>query len=262
MKKLLVCDLDGTLLDKNNNIDDYSLKMLKKFIDAGNDFSVCTGRLDADIKYIEKLLGVNGAYRISQNGAVIYDRTDEIVSALTIPDRLLPTINDVVFNRGLRVEVSTSTNRYFPSPRDANQVAEFVDTSIVEPRLAANVLHPSFHAVNYLIFGDNQSFQPIITELHEKLDNLVNVQQTSPSSLEIFSPEASKGIAVKKLITQQGYSKSQVYVAGDAENDITMFPLTVHNFAVGNLASTATIAAANKHAANIGDLINSMGAEL
>lgn len=261
MKKLLVCDLDGTLLDENNQIDDRSLTLLKKFVASGNDFCVCTGRLDEDIKYVEKLLDVSGAYRISQNGAVVYDQHDKVVSTATIPDQLLPVINDIVFSQGLRVEVSTITNRFFPSPRDPAQVSEFVDTSIVDSKLASRVLQPDFHAVTYLIFGDMASFQPIIRRSQEELGGLINVQQTSPSSLEIFSLGASKGIAVKDLIKRQGYSNSQVYVAGDAENDITMFPLTTHSFAVGHLASAETIAAANKQVANIGDLIETMGVD-
>lgn len=262
MKKLLVCDLDGTLLDENNHIDNRSLTLLKKYITSGNDFCICTGRLDEDVKYVEKLLGVSGEYRISQNGAVVYNRNNEVVSAETIPDKLLPMINNIVFNQGLRVEVSTIANRYFPSPRDPSQVAEFIDTSIVKPELESAVLRSDFHAVTYLIFGDEASFQPLVKRFKEELGGLVNVQQTSPSSLEIFSPNVSKGIAVKDLIKRQGYSSNQVYVAGDAGNDIAMFSLTPHSFAVGHLANDDTIAAANYHVNNIGDLIEMMGVNL
>ena len=37
----------------------------------------------------------------------------------------------MIFSQGLRTEVSNLTNRLFPSPRDPENVAEFVDSSIV-----------------------------------------------------------------------------------------------------------------------------------
>ena len=73
-EKLLVCDLDGTLLDDNGEIDSFSLNEIKDFCERGGNFVICTGRLDQDIEYVEEHLGFKGSYRISQNGAVIKNR--------------------------------------------------------------------------------------------------------------------------------------------------------------------------------------------
>ncbi|WP_413476611.1 Cof-type HAD-IIB family hydrolase [Latilactobacillus fuchuensis] len=258
MKKLLVCDLDGTLLDQQNQIDAESLALLKKYARSDNDFCVCTGRLDEDIKFIEHKIGVQGAYRISQNGAVIRNQDGVLLSAATIPEELIPEINQIVFSRGLRVEVSDINHRYFPSPRDPEQVAEFIDTSIVTENLPAFTQEKGFKAIIYLIFGDTAIFKPIIAELKAVVGEQVNIQQTSPTSLEIFSKQASKGQAINGLIEEKGYDRKQVYVAGDAENDTTMFPLTLHSYAVGPLADTATINAAEHYVNTVGEILKEM----
>ena len=54
--KLLVCDLDGTLLDAQGQIDEKSLTLIKEFCAAGGHFVVCTGRMDTDIQFIEEKL--------------------------------------------------------------------------------------------------------------------------------------------------------------------------------------------------------------
>lgn len=257
MKKLLVCDLDGTLLDEKNQIDPITLSSLKEYI-LTNDFCVCTGRLDQDIVFVEKQLDVLGKYRISQNGAIVRDSTGKTVSKETIPSDLVPIINKVVFNRGLRVEVSDENHRYFPSPRDPSQVAEFVDTSIVKPNLAEFIEKPDFQAVIYLIFGNDKIFKPLIKALREVVGERVNIQQTSPSTIEIFSTHASKGMAVESLMRQEGYEADNVFVAGDAENDTTMFGLTKHSYAVGSLADQETINKAAKHVKTIADVISDM----
>lgn len=258
MKQLLVCDLDGTLLDRNNNIDPDSMAKLKQYVHSGNDFCVCTGRLDSDIKYIEKELGVQGAYRISQNGAVIRDANDHLIFSATIPSMLLPIINKIVFSPERRVEVSDINHRYFPSPRDPAHVAEFVDTSIVNSDLETFVSQPDFQAIIYLIFGTAKIFKPLEVAISNQIGTQVNVQQTSPSSLEIFSPKASKGKAVANIMKRLNLTPEQLWVAGDAENDTTMFPLTRHSFAVGSLADQPTIQAANEHTATVGEIIDQM----
>lgn len=261
MKKFLVCDLDGTLLDQHNQMDPETLRKLKAYIRSGNDFCICTGRLDADIQYVEKKLGVKSAYRISQNGAVIRDKEDRLVFSATIPQHLIPIINDIVFSPERRVEVSDINHRYFPSPRDPSQVAEFVDTSIVEPDLAEYIQRPEFNAVIYLIFGNTTVFRPLQAALKTRVGNLVNVQQTSPSSLEIFSPKASKGQALSMIMKRLALRPEQVWTAGDAENDTTMFPLSAHSFAVGALADQPTIHAASQHVGSVGELIDAMGGQ-
>lgn len=259
MKKLLVCDLDGTLLNQKNQIDPNSLFKIKQFIQDGNEFCICTGRLDADIKYVEKRIGITSNYRISQNGAIIRNSNNQLVFSSSIPKDLTKIINQIVFDQGLRVEVSDRHHRYFPSPRPKGQVAEFVDTSKVENDLKFFIQNNDLQIVNYLIFGNRTIFQPLIKQLSMNLDQKINIQQTSPSSLEIFPYQASKGEAVANIMRRLSYHADQLYVAGDAENDTTMFPLTSHSYAVGKLADRKTRAAASQHIDTIGELISEMG---
>ncbi len=57
-KKLLVCDLDGTLLDAEGKVDQDSLMKIKRFCEDGGHFVICTGRMDSDIQYVEEKLGL------------------------------------------------------------------------------------------------------------------------------------------------------------------------------------------------------------
>lgn len=59
-------------------------------------------------------------------------------------------------------------------------------------------------------------------------------------------------------MAKQGYAASQVYVAGDAENDTTMFPLTLNSYTVGTLADQRTIQAGNYHVLTVGELLKKM----
>jgi Cof subfamily protein (haloacid dehalogenase superfamily) len=261
MKKLLVCDLDGTLLNQNNDIDSFTEQMIHNFIKSGNEFCICTGRLDEDIKYIEKKFSFKSKYRISQNGCIIRDINDDLVFEATIDKSLVPLINAQVFNKGFRVEVSDANHRYFPSPRDPKLVAEFVDTSIIKEDLPGFVDSFDMKPVIYLIFGNDSLFNEIRDNLGTSFKEKIHITQTSPTSLEIFSKLASKGNALSWILQHQNFDRKDIIVAGDAENDTTMFKYTDKSFSVGNLADSRTREMANSHVNNIGEIIKQMQEE-
>lgn len=72
MYKMIVTDLDGTLLDNNKNVSDSSKKYLKELKDNGYIICVDTGRTIGRARYaLEGFDYVN--YIIGNNGTFIYD---------------------------------------------------------------------------------------------------------------------------------------------------------------------------------------------
>lgn len=253
--KLLVCDLDGTLLDSNGAIDEASLKKIKRFCEDGGHFVVCTGRMDTDILYIEDKLGFKSEFRISQNGAVVHDKNEHLVYE-TIPKEYIATLNRIVFSTGLRTEISNVTNRLFPSPRKSNDVEEFVDSSIIIDDLENFALNPKNNLTIYLTFGKKQQFLKIREKIEKELGKgAVNIVMTSPNSLEIFSKKASKGQAVERIIQQLQLERINVYTVGDAESDVSMFLVTPNSYAVQK-AEKSTRKQANFYAKNVGMVID------
>lgn len=253
---LLVCDLDGTLLDANGRIDNESLEKIKTFCHDGGHFTICTGRMDTDIKYVEDKLGFVGEYRISQNGAVVRDRHSHLVSLETIPKSYIPTLNDAIFSENLRTEVSDINNRYFPSPRNPEDVAEFIDSSKVIENLPAYINEGKIKPTIYLTFGDLIGFRSIREKINEKLGmDKVNVVQTSPSSLEVFSKKVSKGNAVALVQQKLKIHSEDLFVAGDAESDTSMFSLTKHTFAVQDAVEDVR-KKANYYRKTVGDIVD------
>lgn len=255
--KLLVCDLDGTLLDENGIIDEVSLEKVKAFCEDGGHFVVCTGRMDTDIQYIEKKLGFKSEFRISQNGAVVYDSNEWLVYE-TLPKEYIPILNRIIFGMGLRTEVSNLTNRLFPSPRNPKDIAEFVDSSIVIEDLENFILNQEKNPTIYLTFGNRRQFQIIREKVEDELGKgAVNIVMTSPNSLEIFSNKVSKGIAVERIIERLQLELENVYVAVDAESDVPMFFVTPNSFAVQN-AEKAVRDKAAFYVENVGIIIDRM----
>lgn len=254
-EKLFVCDLDGVLVQNNGEIREEDLKAIKNFILKGGIFSICTGRLDQDIQYVEEKIGVKGQYRISQNGAVIKDKDGNVLFHKTIHKSYIDTINTILSQYNIRTEINDIDHRYYPTPRNPENIAEFVDTSIVKNDLFEYV-RQNIEPTIYLNFGEEKIFNKIKKEIQQKLSDNVNVVQTSLNSLEIFSKEASKGNALCYISSLLTFEKQNIFAAGDAESDLTMFPHVGVSFAVGDDCEEKVKESADYYVKTIDELLN------
>ena len=79
MYKLVVVDLDGTILNSYGEISETTKEGVKKCLEKGTKIVIASGRPIDSIKTIAKELGIE-EYFIAGNGALIYDlKKDEIV---------------------------------------------------------------------------------------------------------------------------------------------------------------------------------------
>lgn len=79
MKKMIVVDLDGTLLNRYGIVPESTKQTIKETIDNENDVIIASGRPIDSIKAIAEEIGSKN-YFIAGNGSLIYDiKNDEII---------------------------------------------------------------------------------------------------------------------------------------------------------------------------------------
>lgn len=78
--KLIVCDIDGTMVPSHNKLSDYGKEMIQKIKEKNILFGIASGRSIKDIKYILSTWGYNQIdFIIGLNGSQLYDGTDDKV---------------------------------------------------------------------------------------------------------------------------------------------------------------------------------------
>ena len=91
MKKLIITDLDGTLLQNSVEIYKKDLEKMREFQEKYL-IGVATGRSLKEIKYIEKNNNLKFSYKIAFNGAQI-QKDDELIFEKHIDEDILSLIH-------------------------------------------------------------------------------------------------------------------------------------------------------------------------
>lgn len=226
--KYFFSDVDGTLL-QNHKLDINTIATIKSFIDAGNKFVLCTGRIDGDIQNLEKSLGFYGDYRVSQNGAVIKDKNNNVIYKKLLPQDVIAKLTEYVYSlEDVTIEVTEVDNRYSTTPRHISYEYEFTAPIIIDEDLVSKI--PNLECTLFLILSDNeQQFSDIAKYIKENFEGIYAVQ-TSPGCLEVISNEVSKGNAISYLQNLLGIKSEDIIVAGDSYNDVSMFQKYKNSF--------------------------------
>jgi Cof subfamily protein (haloacid dehalogenase superfamily) len=233
--KVIVTDIDGTLLNSQHKMTERTEKALKAAMAQGVKVVLATGKTRRSVDDIIKRLDLKtpGIY---VQGLVIShpDGSEEHLGTLDagLMRRVLTFIEDRGFQAmaysGKRILVRSNTI-------EATVLTEEYD----EPKPEAmgplvNIVEDV--PVNKLIFCGREAKH--ITALRWQLTHLIDgearITQALPEAIELLPFGASKGTALKLLLKEMGLEPEEMLAIGDGENDIEMIQLAGIGVAVGN----------------------------
>ena len=219
MKILYVSDLDGTLLNMNQELNLSTIEKLNNLIEQGINFTVSTGRGDS-IRTILKDIHFRLPVMVL-NGTLNYDfDKKEYVNAKPIPnEKVLELMNKLVDFNTKTFEIQTIID---------DKVSRF---GIEKWNKSSKVL-----AIN-LLFEE---------ERKEELSNILNkiqginffihkkVYSNGECFCDIVLENVSKASRLKEFKEQYGFDK--VISFGDSENDLPLLEVSDEFYAVDNAA--------------------------
>ncbi|MDF2530724.1 MAG: family phosphatase [Clostridia bacterium] len=240
--KMLVTDMDYTLLNKDKNVSEGNKKALKAAIDKGVHVVVATGRIYTSALYYARLLGISTPI-IASNGAIIREEhTDNTLYQCLLSEAAIKEMIRLTREKGLfchffgkdtiytekLVNVSTRYIEWNKYMAEKDQVKirlldRFEDMTECEKR-------EIFKAV--VVDDDNSKLQYIREEILKT--DIVTVSQSLSDNIEVMHKEVSKGNAVAKLAEIYHIDRAEIITLGDNENDISMIEYAGLGVAMGN----------------------------
>lgn len=249
--RLIVMDMDGTLLNSAGQVSPGNREALQSARDAGIHLAIGSGRSPGDIAAFAvenglndcALLSLNGGYcQLTPNAPAFANHTfsDETVELLQ--SLLRPTQTTYGFFAQNAVAV-------FENGATVNENLWF---SHMEGPYAPVLLRgeDGFQSMRLTCHGVNKlmcaaSTQQAMDEVLHRLQPLddLDLFMSWPLNLEIMPKGIGKGLAVRELAEHLGLSASQVMALGDYDNDLSMMEYAGWSVAMGNACETLRLAA-------------------
>ncbi len=247
VKKLIVTDLDGTLLDRHSNLKDEYANEIKGFLQDGIKLTIASGRGYDSIRPFAKKLEVEIPV-ICELGAFIVDPvTDRKILEKTIPVKVVRQTLNLLKNSNYLFNIYLcrgSNYNCFKNPGGPF----FLDTRAVwkmddDLMNIFNAIFKNINAYDDFTFkgirkvsirSEENQFEKLKKELDETLANNAIVKQSDTNCLDISPPGVSKGTALSYILDMCGINPENVMAIGDNETDSTMFDVVKFPVAVAN----------------------------
>ena len=231
MIKLIVCDVDGTLLPKGEReISRETREIILSAADNGIAFAVASGRAYHELKRMFD--GLDVYYIPSDGAAVIYK--EKILFRAFIPpfaaDKLILPLTQA--QKLAAVAVGKYLSYIIKGENAGKDFAENVIHSLnghavkVEKlsEIEEDILKLSFYGEAKSVFGRKL--------LSGTADGLTKIVYKKDGWTEFVSSYAGKEKAVLKLLSLLKLRRDEIAVIGDGENDAEMLKLTENSAAV------------------------------
>ena len=229
--KMIGFDLDGTLLNSNKEISDYTRDVMREAVEQGVIIHPATGRpLTGIPKPVMALPGIR--YAVTANGARVVDvQEDKVLHEALLPYEKGKELLEIfakydtyreVYYEGFgyaTADMVEHIEEYMP----IKPMIEYMRTTRRRVPDVEAMFHEKKMAVDKLqaLFRDTETRDLAMKEVKEKVQGAA-VTSALGNNIEANGEDAQKGIALLKLGEILGIKKDEIMAFGDGSNDMDM----------------------------------------
>lgn len=246
--KLIVSDVDGTLVDTHKHVSDETVAAVKAAIEAGVTVAVASGRAWGEmgevihrIPEIQHYICSNGAVVFEQQGGdttTVFHQSFSNAEGLRLLDELRPFDVYIEAYGGKDIYGETEGMLEFASNLPPHLVPLMKASRTMVPNLREHIVKTGMDLEKIQLFYGTEAKKEAILD-HFKGDHRFVIIQSSEGNLEFVQPGISKGRAVAALADSLGLTADEVMTIGDSNNDLTMLAYGGISFAMMNGETTA-----------------------
>lgn len=248
--KMIVSDLDGTLLDGAYRLSAENRAALQKAAARGVLVMLATGRMFCSAARYARELGLDSPV-ISYNGALVQTMDGAVLASAFLPPEVVTKTLRYIFSRGWYVQLYTAEGLFYAAETEAARVYRSASGVAGAAVGEGGLLARTEGVPKLLVVAENPAqTAPVIGELTRALSGEVDVMASNPTYIEIVRPGVSKAAAMLAIAENRGIKTAEIMAMGDSGNDVAMLRAAGLGVAMGN-ASPAVREAADAVTARV-----------
>ncbi|WP_226396260.1 Cof-type HAD-IIB family hydrolase [Haemophilus sp. Marseille-Q0026] len=232
--KAIISDLDGTLLNAEHKIGDFTIETLSQLAKKGIDIYIATGRSLPDVKHIIRKVNVDEAMLVTSNGARANFLSGECVLNHHLPEELAVELMQVEFDSS-RICLNTYQGDEWFINIDLESLRKFHKDSGFTYQVVDFKHHYGKQTEKVFFIGKELAdLLPIEQKIRAQYGDQVYMVYSTPQCLEVMNKGVSKANALEELTERRGYTLKDCLVFGDGMNDFEMLKQAGKGCVMGN----------------------------
>lgn len=245
-KKLLISDMDGTLLNSNHRLSEKTLEAIKLLKENNYDLILCSGRCLSSVEYISKHFATD--YMCIGNNGAIASVNEEIILDYPIERSILKQIIDIATEKGYtfhmydrdtlysNVKVESRLKHLKDDEGNLVQVKDYYDENIYE-----YIKENDIKIYKFMFHGDFSN-DPDLIEFLDGFDS-ISYSMSGLDSADVYSSKADKWQTSMELVKIIGKDYNEIVAIGDYDNDLPMIKNANIGIAMGNALDSVKVVA-------------------
>ncbi|KRM69339.1 Cof-like hydrolase [Apilactobacillus ozensis DSM 23829 = JCM 17196] len=235
--KLIAIDIDGTLLNEENQLTTETIKAVQEARDNGIKVVLCTGRPLTGVKPYLKKLGISGnqEYAITFNGSQVQDSNGRVIEKYALKHSDFKEIEKL--SHELKTNFQIETNDYiYATNRD---LSPFSITESYLVNMPIRVRTPEeitedFDIIKAMLIANPDVIDNAMENIPDDLTERLSMVRSEPVFIEFMNKNATKGKALHKLAQDLNITSENVMAIGNEGNDMSMIEYAGKGVAMGN----------------------------
>ncbi|WP_187296250.1 Cof-type HAD-IIB family hydrolase [Tepidibacter mesophilus] len=230
--KAIISDLDGTLLNSNHRVSEYTKSVIEKVVKKGIKFFIATGRHHKDASHIKEQLNLDTVL-ITSNGSRAHNFKNEKLLCHNIDSEISKSILKMKFDEDIHVNVYQED--HWLVEKENEWLGDFNDESSFMYKMVDFKNLDSYECIKFFfICNDGNKLKLVKEEIESKFSDYVHATFSLPICLEVMAKGVSKGAALEEILKDYGISSNEVIAFGDGFNDFEMLSSVGKGLVMGN----------------------------
>ena len=232
--RLVVSDVDGTLVTKEKVVTPAVLDAIRRIRDAGIRFTIISSRPPQGMKVVADVIGLTDPVPAFNGGLVVKPDLKTSLREKVLESVVAKRLIEVLPSLGVDMWVYTDTNWYLRDIKGP-YVEHEVHAVKFTPTQVNDFSSIPFDRVTKIV-GVSEDFDKLAAvEKSIQLDfaGAVSATRSQKYYLDITHPDANKGEGILLLSELLNIPPSQIATIGDMQNDVYMFRQSGLSIAMG-----------------------------
>ncbi len=235
MIKMLVLDIDGTIIKKDFTYTKELKETLLRVQDKGVKVVIATGRMHDGAVPLAKELGITAPI-VSYQGSMIRNccDNDDILCKKRMTREQAKKVLNYFREQGVHINAYTGDKLYVEA--DDDLIKDYINNRFVEYNVIESLDELDLDSLDKLlcIEEDQGKIGKVVEDLSKMFEGELFVVKSMRHYCEVTHIDATKGRAIEFLCDYWGFDISETMAIGDQDNDIEMVKTAGIGVAMGN----------------------------